>query len=85
MDEFGNAKVVLSREQDSSFREYDDIEVTWPKGKALTVGDLRRKFGDKMNISSQMIILVEGVPRADNCVLEDGQRCYAKEQTKARG
>lgn len=84
MDEFGNCKVILSREQDQSFREYEDVEVEFPRGR-LTVADLRRKFGDKMNITRDMIILVEGVPRSDNFVLEDGQKAYAKEQTKARG
>jgi hypothetical protein len=85
MDEFGTSKVVLSREQDQSFREYDDVEIEIPRGKTMSVGDVRKKFGDKMNITPQMIILVEGVPRSDNFVLEDGQRLYGKEQTKARG
>lgn len=78
-------KVIVSREQDSEFRSYDDIEENIPADERRTVGQLRRKYADRLNLAGDMICLINGSPVSDETVVKDDDTLFYKEATKARG
>jgi hypothetical protein len=77
--------VLISREQDAEFRNFDDVEDSIPGDKMITVKDIRRKYSDRLNLSGDMICLINGSPKGDEYVLQDGDRAFFKASTKARG
>ena len=54
-------------------------------GESTTVGQLRKRFGDELQISHDMICLVNNIQKDDNSVPPDGSVVLFKVASRKKG
>lgn len=71
-------RITIEREPDSDMVKYEPVIIELEESEVLTVKQLKHRLRDELNITPDMVMLVNGEMVDESVVLEDEDRVYAK-------
>lgn len=78
-------QITISREKDHDLKKYKDISIDLEEDEVVTVGRVRDRLSDSLNLHSNMIAIVNGDAAPSSRVLEDGDAVHFKSASREKG